>query len=191
MLADGRAGGVVKGPQHSDDVAQRDVREIAFRNRPERLALEIEDGPARRLPGAARNLEDLAQVEIAVDPLQGPGAAAFEPDEEPVQRFTVRADGGPGLGPGLPHALGHAGRDVAARNGFGGDAERLGQPAVHRGGGGAKRVGLGGEIPPAARRVDGKPPGIQSAGKELVRHGQFAERGAGRRAPRTGTPTPR
>ena len=39
---------------------------------------------------------------------------------------------------------------------------------------------------PAARRVDGQPPGIQSAGEELVRHGQFAARGAGAVLPRTG-----
>ena len=79
-----------------------DVREVAFGDGAQRLALEVEDGPARwpARPGpAAGHLQDLPEVEVAVDALERAGAGALEPAEETVQRFFVRPDGAGRPGP--------------------------------------------------------------------------------------------
>ena len=106
----------------------------------------------------------------------GPALLPSSRAEQAVQRLVVGPDGGPGFRPGLPHALGYSGRDVLARGGFGGGAQRLGQPAVHGGRRSAQRVGLGGESGPAAGRVHGEPPGVPAAGEEFVGHSEFALR---------------
>ena len=113
-------------------------------------------------------------MEVAVDTLERAGAGALEPAEETVQGFFVRPDGLAGLGPGLTDALGHSRRDVLPRRRFGGCAQGLGEPAVHRGCRRAQRVGFGSEPDPPAGRVHGEPPRIEPAGEEFVRHSEFA-----------------
>ena len=135
-------------------------------------------GEPRARPGpAAGNLQDLPEVEVAVDALERSGAGAFEPAEETVQRLLRNGPtASAGLGPGLADALGYSRSDVLARRGFGGCAQCLGEPAVHGGRRRAQRVGFGGEPDPPAGRVHGEPPGIESAGEEFVRHSEFAAR---------------
>ena len=103
-----------------------------------------------------------------MDALELPGAGAFEPAEETVQPVFIGPDGVARLGPGLADALGYSGGDVLAGRGFGGSAQCLGEPPVHGGRRGAQRMGFGGEPGPPAGRVDGEPPGIESAGEEFV-----------------------
>ena len=59
------AADVVEGAQHPGDVAHREVGQRALGQRPQRLALEVEQHPA-----ALGRVQHLAEVVVAVDPLQ-------------------------------------------------------------------------------------------------------------------------
>ena len=64
----GAARDVVERPQHRGDVAQRGVQTPALLDRPQRLALEVDDAIA------VVGDQELAQVEVGVDPHHQRGA---------------------------------------------------------------------------------------------------------------------
>src|SRR6478735_8977330 len=122
----------------------------------------------------ARDLEDLAKVEVAMDTLKRTRRGAFEPAEQAFQPFLVRSDGGSRLRPRLTHALGYSGGDIPARYRFGRNTQCFRQPAVDSGRRMAKGMRLGGEVRSPGRRVNGEPPSVPAAGQEFVGHCQFA-----------------
>ena len=170
-----------------DDVAQRDVREIAFRDRPQRFALEIEDGPARTTsrgrpePGGSGPGGD-HRGSAAADRRRCPrvgrrrrsSASSYGPTAAPAWAQDCRTLWA------TPGAMSLPGTDSEATPSA--SASRRCTVAVAAPSACASAV----KSWPRLRRVDGQPPGVQSAGEELVRHGQFAARGMAVGVPRLG-----
>ena len=79
-----RAGDIVEGAQHAGDVAQREIRRRALRQRPQRLALEVDDEDVLGV-----EVKDLAEVEVTVDALQVRPVEGAEPGHRCLDRWCV------------------------------------------------------------------------------------------------------
>ena len=163
LLQVGGRRGVVEGAQHPRDVAQGKVGGGALLERAHRLALEVDQHPA-----AARHVEHLPEVEVAVDPLQ---RGQIEPLDAGVDGLDVLA-----VGLELGHlgvgSLGAAAHPVDER-GAGGSVrgaggERLAQRGVDLGGGGAEAAGTFAEVLLRPGRLQGGPPGVLGVGEVLL-----------------------
>ena len=101
-----------------------DVREVAFGDGAQGLALEVEDGPARApvRPGRRAPAGSVPRWRSPWIRWSGP---ALVPSSRPrsALRAARRARRLAGLGPGLADALGYSGRDVLPRRRFGGGSQ--------------------------------------------------------------------
>ena len=127
-------GGVLEGPQHAGDVAQRGIGPTPLLQRLSRLAFEVDEQPV------LRRAEHLPQVQIAVDPLHR-DLLARELAVPLLDQRGVPAEVGHGCGGGLqPLEHGVDGKIHRGRAEFGG------QRGMHGGHRLAQPVGLAGEV---------------------------------------------
>ncbi len=166
-----RACRVVEGPQHAGDVPHRGLRHAPLGQRPGRLALEVD-----QLPLAGRRAQTLTEVQIAVHPLRGPGAAlggqVAERRERRPQPVRVRPQRGHRLD-GRLQPLGHAvdhepELHVTERD----RRQRPGQRGVHLGGRPPQGPRLGAEVLALGQLAQRQLPAVGGALHERLEHPQ-------------------
>ena len=165
-----RPAGVVERAQHAGDVAHGEVGPAALGERPQRLALEVEQHPA-----ALGDLEHLAEVVVAVDPLQRRPVRVDGPVEDRGDPVLVRREGRH-LGRGGDVAPAHAARPWR-RSPRGRPARcgsTCGQAGVHLGGRRAELARRVGEVLAVGDGAQRHPPRVLGAGEELLGEGEVA-----------------
>jgi hypothetical protein len=158
---DRAAGRVVEGAQHARHVPLGHVRTTALVERAQRLPLEVEDHPA-----GARRAQHLAQVQVAVDPLEdrpvgrdrGLQRAAHR--VVPARRRRVR-------GARTGEALLDLAAQLRACPAAGHRRAEREEVRVQVGDALAQLPRLGREVPPLGRGLDGQVEAVDGVGEEL------------------------
>ena len=168
----GAGGGVVEGAEHADDVAQRQVRLVPFRDRAQRLPFKVQDQPA--LGAVGLRVQQLAQMQVTVDALQRRQVLnGAQPVDDAGNVGFIGSDDGCGLIPGPPDPAHHCLDAGFALQGRWGVAAHAGQQAaVHVGRGPADRGGLFGEVESFNGRGRCEGPDVLAAGDEFVHDAQ-------------------